>query len=75
MAHLLESFDALDKLKGFVSTFGRRFYHRDLDAAEAPSVILRKSGVQVVEEKYGAGEDSIVPFWAGKEISWKIVSN
>ncbi|KAJ6539067.1 Dihydroorotase [Mycena capillaripes] len=75
VAHLLESFDALDKLEGFVSTFGRRFYHRNLKTADVQSVVLRKTGAQVVEEKYGAGEDSVVPFWAGKEISWKIVSN
>jgi dihydroorotase len=29
-AHLLESFGALDRLEGFVSSFGRRFYKRNL---------------------------------------------
>ncbi|KAJ7086619.1 Dihydroorotase [Mycena epipterygia] len=74
VAHLLESFGALDKLEGFTSTFGRRFYHRTLSVEQTDKVLLRKIGNYVVEEKYGAGEDNVVPFWAGKEISWQIVS-
>lgn len=73
VAHLLESFGALDKLDGFTSTFGRRFYHRDLTTEQTEMVLLRKVGTHVVQEKYGTGEDSVVPFWAGKEIGWEIV--
>ncbi|KAJ7774260.1 hypothetical protein DFH07DRAFT_800818 [Mycena maculata] len=73
VAHLLESFGALDKLDGFVSTFGRRFYRRDLGAEQTDRVVLRKVSSIVVESTYGSGEDIVVPFWAGKEIGWKIV--
>ncbi|KAJ7117341.1 hypothetical protein C8R43DRAFT_1137638 [Mycena crocata] len=75
VAHLLESFGALDKLDGFTSTFGRRFYHRNLSAEQTTNVVLRKTDRPVVEEKYEIGEDSVVPFWAGKEISWKLVES
>ncbi|KAL1704383.1 hypothetical protein EV121DRAFT_205906 [Schizophyllum commune] len=81
-AHLLESFGALDKLEGFVSTFGRRFYKRELasggqtsSAGKQPStVILRQvpEGV-TVQKEYTLAEDSLVPFWAGKKIGWEIV--
>ncbi|KAJ6627564.1 Dihydroorotase [Mycena sp. CBHHK59/15] len=66
-----ESFGALDKLDGFVSTFGRRFYHRD------KVVLCKKSndGGSVVQDKYGVGEESVVPFWAGKEIGWELVKS
>ncbi|KAJ6599335.1 hypothetical protein DFH09DRAFT_1243722 [Mycena vulgaris] len=67
VAHLLESFGALDKLDGFASTFGRHFYHRDLRLDQKENhVVLRKIDSHV-------GEDTVVPFWAGKEIGWKIV--
>ncbi|KAJ7047633.1 hypothetical protein C8F04DRAFT_1247263 [Mycena alexandri] len=75
VAHLLESFDALDKLQGFASTFGRSFYHRDLNAEQTHKVVLQKISAHVVEGKYGAGEESVVPFWAGKELGWKIVAS
>ncbi|KAF7355081.1 Dihydroorotase [Mycena sanguinolenta] len=75
VTHLLESFDALDKLEGFVSTFGRRFYRRELNAENTQKIVLRKVGPHVITGKYGVDEHTVVPFWAGKEISWKIVTN
>ncbi|KAJ7904246.1 hypothetical protein B0H14DRAFT_3079170 [Mycena olivaceomarginata] len=50
-------------LEGFVSTFGRCFYRRELSAENTSNVVLRKV------------DGIIVPFWAGKEINWKIVTN
>ena len=70
-AHLLESFGALEKLEGFVSTHGRAFYRKP--ARESETVLLRRTR-RVVEEKWTQGEDSVVPFWAGKELGWEIVS-
>ncbi|KAJ7276136.1 Dihydroorotase [Mycena haematopus] len=75
VAHLLESFDALDKLEGFVSTFGRHFYGRELRAETTQNIVLRKVGTHVIAGTYGTDEQSVVPFWAGKEISWKIVTD
>ena len=71
VAHLLESFEALDKLEGFVSDFGRRFYNQPVKS-EAKSVVLRRSPEKVVDEQYMLGNDALVPFWAGKVIGWEI---
>ncbi|KIY45889.1 Dihydroorotase [Fistulina hepatica ATCC 64428] len=73
VAHLLESFGALDNLEGFVSTFGRSFYKRELGGT-ASEVALRKVDVgRAIDEVYQYEENSLVPFWAGKKINWEIV--
>lgn len=71
VAHLLESFEALDKLEGFVSDFGRRFYNEPIKS-EGKTVVLRRSPEKVVDEQYTMGNDTLVPFWAGKAIGWEI---
>jgi dihydroorotase len=71
VAHLLESFEALDKLEGFVSDFGRSFYNQPI-ISETNSVILRRSPGKVVDEQYTLGNDALIPFWAGKAIEWEI---
>ncbi|KAF9021638.1 Dihydroorotase [Hymenopellis radicata] len=71
VAHILDSFGQLDKLQGFVSTFGRKFYGFPADAEE--KVRLRKTEGKVVEEVYTFEQESVVPFWSGKEIAWEIV--
>ena len=72
VAHLLESFGALDRLEGFVSTHGRAFYGRRV-AARDKRVVLRRASSRVVGiEGYGAGENHVVPFWAGKAIGWEL---
>lgn len=68
-AHLLESFDALDKLEGFVSTFGREFYRRE---AAATRVVTLKRVPQTVQAAFVAGDDKVVPFWSGKGLGWTI---
>lgn len=75
VAHLLESFGALKRLEGFVSKNGRAFYQREVPKDIQPSVFLRKvtSGEGIIEETYALGDDSVVPFWAGKELGWEIV--
>ncbi|KAF4619910.1 hypothetical protein D9613_005534 [Agrocybe pediades] len=74
VAHLLESFGALDKLEGFVSKNGRAFYKKPLDSQHQGRIVtLRKTQVgKLVDEKYVLGSESLVPFWAGKEINWEI---
>lgn len=72
VAHLLDSFGALDKLEGFVSGHGRAFYRRP--AREGSFVRLRRS-TTVIEEVWTLGEQSVVPFWAGKEIEWEIAES
>ncbi|KAM6503261.1 dihydroorotase [Amanita muscaria] len=71
VAHLLESFGALDRLEGFVSTFGRAFYQRP--AVEGKVVRLRRLPQgKTIDESYQLEGQSLVPFWAGKEMGWEI---
>lgn len=72
VATLLESFGALDKLEGFVSAHGRRFY--GVPAKEGKEVRLRRSkgGSKVTSVMKGEEGVEIVPFWAGKELGWEI---
>ncbi|KAK1222955.1 dihydroorotase [Marasmius sp. AFHP31] len=76
VAHVLESYGALDKLEDFVSTFGRKFYKRELAVeTSAKKVTLKRvpEGFKI-QESYGiASGENVVPFWAGKDINWKIV--
>lgn len=72
VAHLLELFGALDKLEAFVSTNGRAFYHKP--ARESDKVVLRRTK-KVVDEIWTQGDDSVVPFWAGKELEWEIAES
>uniref|UniRef100_A0A8H8CJQ0 dihydroorotase n=1 Tax=Psilocybe cubensis TaxID=181762 RepID=A0A8H8CJQ0_PSICU len=74
VAHLLESFGALDKLQNFVSGFGRAFYQEPIDQSKGARVIKlrRPSSKKIVDDKYVLGNESLIPFWAGKEIGWEI---
>ncbi|KAJ4492898.1 hypothetical protein C8J55DRAFT_555881 [Lentinula edodes] len=72
-AHILESFGALDRLEGFVSTFGRDFYKVPANASK----VVLKRGVNgatflIPEGGYTVKDESVVPFWAGKQINWTI---
>lgn len=72
VATLLESFGAIDKLEGYVSTNGRRFY--GVPAKEGDEVKLQRSstGQKVPGLIRGNGGIEVVPFWAGKELGWEI---
>ena len=74
VATLLESFGALDKLQGFVSDNGRKFY--GVPAKEGEKVKLRRveGGGKVPGLLRGEGAE-VVPFWAGKELGWEIVKD
>ncbi|KAL7422660.1 dihydroorotase [Cryptotrichosporon argae] len=70
VAHLLEGFGALDKLEGFVSAHGRRFY--GVLAEDGETVTLRRvKGKKVGGVLSGDGVE-VMPFWTGKEINWEI---
>lgn len=76
MAQLLESFDALENIGLFVSGHGRSFYKIPIENQKVgtKAVSLRRAPAgSVVDEKYVSGTESLVPFWAGKEIGWEIV--
>lgn len=77
VAHLLESFDALNQLEAFVSTFGRAFYKRDIvDSDTAEKVFITKvEGGRVIEENWIDEDQEVVPFWSGQKIGWVIVED
>lgn len=65
----------LERLAGFASTFGRKFY--GVPAKEGDEVTLRRVEGKVVETAYGyetaEGKKWIVPFLAGEKLGWEIV--
>ncbi|KAI9508656.1 Dihydroorotase [Russula earlei] len=72
-AHLLESFGALDKLEGFVSKNGRRFYRKEITPADdGKSMVRLRKGKAAVTGKYSLREQQVVTFWAGKDLDWEI---
>lgn len=71
VAHLLESFGALDKMNGFVGEFGRSFY-KIPSSVDAREVVLTKTGPKSIAEHYTSSTLKVIPFWAGKELEWEI---
>ena len=81
VAHLLESFGALGNLEAFVSTNGRRFYQ--IPKPEPASDGTQAGSLQVVKlcrtpsliaNSLDLNEQKVVPFWAGKQLDWSLVS-
>ncbi|WP_426266371.1 dihydroorotase [Sphingomonas sp. LHG3443-2] len=74
--HALESYatvfdqeGALDRLEGFASVHGPRFYGLPLNQG---SVTLERAEV-VVPEQIAAAGSSLVPFHAGQTLGWRLV--
>lgn len=59
---------ALDRLEGFASEYGARFYGLPLNAG---TVTLERAAV-VVPERIGEGETAVVPFHAGETLGWRV---
>jgi dihydroorotase len=74
VAHLLEGFGALDKLEGFVSTNGRKFYREEVSPGQGEVRLRRttEASARVPGVIRGDGVE-VVPFWAGKQLGWEIV--
>ena len=66
---VFEEENALDRLEGFASEHGARFYRLPLNQG---TVTLERQQVEVPEEIAG-GEATIVPFHAGDILSWRFV--
>ncbi|KAG8834877.1 hypothetical protein FRC17_006622 [Serendipita sp. 399] len=67
VAHLLDSFGALDNLVAFISTNGRRFYKVE---DEQPSIIRIRKIPYTIYPSLSLKDETVIPFWAGKQIEW-----
>lgn len=68
-AQLFEEANALDKLEGFASIFGPKFYTLEMNTQK----IYLKKQKQVVPSTLPFGNGSLVPFYAEKELSWQLI--
>lgn len=68
----LEPIIPLDRLEGFVSAHGRRFYK--VPAKQGQTVKLRR-GTGKVPHTYALEQDVVVPFKAGQDLGWEIVKS
>ena len=66
-AKTFEEENALDKLEGFASEFGPRFYGLPLNEDR---IILKRTAT-TVPEKLSVADTDIVPFHAGKTLAWR----
>jgi dihydroorotase len=67
-AEAFDSVGKLDKLEGFASIFGSKFY--DLPAHQS-SIVLQRAPWQVPLQ-YSFGDGSLIPYRAGETIAWQI---
>ncbi|KAH9071652.1 Dihydroorotase [Lactarius deliciosus] len=73
IAHLLDSFGALDRLEAFVSKNGRAFYKKEINTNSSASTAVRlRRGKTPVTERYSAKGQEVIPFWSGKDLAWEI---
>jgi dihydroorotase len=75
MQYVTEVFDRagkLDKLAGFASEFGRKFYKVDINKEEGKIVMIKRN-VEVKSMIGGAGGDGVVPFRAGEKLPWDVI--
>jgi len=71
-AHLLESFEALEKLEGFVSGNGRAFYKKEVASTDGNDIVRLRKRKACVTGKYTLKEEEVVSFWSGKDLEWEI---
>ena len=68
-AEVFDAADALDKLQGFMSEFGPRFYGLPVNTAK---VMLKKERIAVPAD-FAFGDERIVPLRAGGNLEWQLV--
>ncbi|KAI9014385.1 dihydroorotase, homodimeric type [Phycomyces nitens] len=81
LAKIFEDIGCLDKLEGFACQFGKQFYGLSQKPGfKDNKVTLVKETNEIVPKQYQissttASLGAVVPFFAGKEIGWKIKTN
>ena len=69
-AQVFDDEDALDRLEGFASEFGPRFYGLPLNDA----TIMLERAATVVPNRVSASGTDVIPFHAGETLGWQLVS-
>ncbi len=67
-ATMFDEEEALDRLEGFASVHGARFYGLELNPG---SVTLERADC-AVPETIGEGDETVVPFLAGEKLRWRV---
>lgn len=70
LSEMFEKYDALDRLENFVSRFGAEFYSLPLNEG---TITLEKKPWKVPTSYFDQPND-VVPFRAGEELQWQVVS-
>lgn len=70
----------LERLEGYVSAFGRKFYGEPVRDTEGDLVLRRPQQASHMPQAYSfqaedGQEEYVQPFYAGKQIGWEIVRN
>jgi dihydroorotase len=69
-ANVFEEEGHLDRLQAFASLNGPAFYNLPVNEKK---ITLTRSG-QVIPDRIKVGDETVLPYHAGEEISWKVVS-
>ncbi|KAJ1897060.1 dihydroorotase [Kickxella alabastrina] len=74
MATLFDKMECLDKLEGFISTYGRQFYGLPEPTDGTITLVRLPLGVPAAYAVSGSASDgeTVVPFMASTEIEWSI---
>jgi dihydroorotase len=68
-AAVFDELNVLDKLEGFASFYGADFY--GLERNQSSINLIKEDWI--VPETITVGEDDIIPLYAGRKISWRLV--
>jgi dihydroorotase len=72
LAQVFDSVDALDKLKGFVSDFGKEFYKVEESQLVSKDHCILVKKDQTVPDVISQGELVVAHFKAGEKLNWSI---
>lgn len=67
VAEIFAQANALDKLEGFIALNGPRFYRLPINKKK---IRLTQEKWQV-PDRYGEGDNALIPFWAGRTLNWR----
>jgi dihydroorotase len=68
-AEVFDELNAIDKLEGFASFYGADFY--GLERNKSSINLIKEEWA--VPEKITVGDEAIIPLYAGRKISWRVI--